>query len=99
MTNIPLSVDVFDEHIWTSGNDDKSPFTWDSTGHTMLPAKYVNWAAGEPDEGLAFNITVQNCVILNKTDSYRWYDYGCTADTLRFICEKKGMSALNLHEV
>jgi hypothetical protein len=76
-----------DGNFWTSGNDDKGPlFMWDSTGQTM--GSYSNWAYSQPDNG-AIDLSPQNCMLLNSTDNFKWYDYGCKSEEIRYICEKK----------
>jgi len=70
---------------------------WDSTGQTL--GSYLNWAIGEPDIGAVLNETQQNCVVLNSTDQFKWYDHGCKTAELRYICEKKGINNNNFYKI
>lgn len=81
---------MYGESIWLSGsdNDVNGYFYWESTGHAFGP--YLNWSAGQPDDGAFSNETSHNCVILNHTDGYQWHDIGCSETELRFVCEKRG---------
>jgi hypothetical protein len=86
---------AIDGLVWTSGSRDPGKlFMWDSTGQTL--GSYLNWAEGEPDIGAVLNETQLNCVVLNSTDQFKWYDHGCKTAELRYICEKKGINYKNV---
>lgn len=80
--------------IWTSGNRDYPGklFMWDSTGQTL--GSYFNWAEGVPEIGGVLDVTDLNCIVLNSTDEFKWYDHGCKTAEHRYICEKKGKSVI-----
>lgn len=74
--------------MWTSGNRDPGKlFMWDSTGQTL--GSYFNWAEGEPEIVAVLNETQPNCLVLNSTDQFKWYDHGCKTAEHRYICELK----------
>jgi hypothetical protein len=52
---------------------------------------FSNWAPGQPDNGANENVTNQDCVALNNSDSYLWHDVDCLSNSMRYICEERGI--------